>query len=188
MLALIFRVAQEAAEDPGIRRIAPHSDEFVWGSIAFAIIAIVMMKLVGPKMKQTVAARTERIRGQLEAAERTKMEAEGVLEQYRAQLADARNEGNRVIEESKKTAEALRKDLIAKAEAEAAEIINRARAEVGAERDRALAELRGTIGELSLKLAERVLGRELANEAAQRAFIDQTLAELVATAGNGQRS
>jgi F-type H+-transporting ATPase subunit b len=166
--------------------ILPHTDELVWGSIAFFIIFVALAKFGFPKFRATLQARTERIRAQLEAAERTKAEAEAVAEQYRAQLADARNEANRVIEESKKTAEALRKDLIAKAEAEASEIVNRARAEVGAERDRALAELRSTIGDLSLKLAERVIGRELSNEAAQRAFIDQTLAELVAT-GNGQR-
>jgi F-type H+-transporting ATPase subunit b len=186
MLSTILAIAQ-AEEETGLRDILPHGDEFFWGSLAFLLLLAAMTKLAWPQLKTTLAARTERIRGQLEAAERTKTEADGVLEQYRAQLADARNEANRIIEESKKTAEALRKDLIAKAEAEASEIVNRARGEVGAERDRALTELRSTIGDLSLKLAERVLGRELANEAAQRAFIDQTLAELVATS-NGQGS
>lgn len=189
MFATIFRVLQEHAPagDEGIRQILPETDELIWGSLAFFILFSVLVWKGFPKLKETLQARTDRIRGQLEAAERTKQEADAVLDQYRAQLADARNEANRIIEESKKTAEALRKDLIAKAEAEAAEIVNRARTEVGSERDRALGELRSTVGDLSLKLAERVIGRELANEAAQRAFIDQTLAELVAT-GNGQRS
>lgn len=183
MLGVIAAIAAETEKIS----ILPKKDELFWGSIAFFVIFVALAKFGFPKFRETLQARTERIKGQLEAAERTKAEAEGVMEQYRAQLADARNEANRIIEESKRTAEALRRDLIAKAEAEAGEIVNRARAEVGSERDRALTELRGTIGDLSLKLAERVIGRELANEAAQRAFIDQTLAELV-SGGNGQRS
>ncbi|HEX9696657.1 MAG TPA: F0F1 ATP synthase subunit B [Actinomycetota bacterium] len=158
--------------------ILPHADELIWGSIAFVLLFVALSKFAFPKLKATLAARTERIRGQLESAEKSKTEADAVLEQYRAQLADARNEANRIIEEAKRTAESVRRDLVVKAEQEAAEIVTRARAEVGSERDRAMAELRSSVASLTINVAERVIGRELQNDASQRAFVDQTIAEL----------
>lgn len=174
------------AADESTRFILPHTDELIWGSVAFIILFTFLAKVAFPKLKQTLDARTEKIKGSLESAEKAKSDAGALLEQYRQQLSEARAEANKIIEEGKRTAEALRRDLVARAGNEAQEIVARARAEVGAERDRALAELRSTIGDLSIELAKRVIGRELANEAAQRAFVDQTIAELAAI-GDGQR-
>lgn len=179
MLAVLLGV-----EEPRIH--IPETDELIWGSIAFIILFAFLAKAVFPRMKQMLEQRSEKIRGQLEAAERTKGEADEVLEQYRQQLARARSESQAIIEEAKRTAESMRRDLVARAEAEAQEIVARARAEVAGERDRAMAELRSSVGDLTITLAERVIQRELANEAAQRAYIDQTIAELAAL-GDGQR-
>ena len=158
--------------------ILPHADELIWGSIAFVLLFVALSIFAFPKLKQTMAARTERIKGQLEAADKAKSDADAVLDQYRAQLADARSEANRIIDEAKKTAESLRRDLVAKAEEEAAEIVTRARAEVGSERDRAMVQLRTSVASLTISVAEKVIGRELQNDAAQRTFVDQTIAEL----------
>ncbi len=183
----MFRIfAFFAAEgESATRFILPDPDELLWGSIAFLILLVALMVLGFPKMRKTMAARTDKIRGQLEAAEKTKADAEGVLQQYRQQVAGAQTEANRIIEEAKKTAEALRRDLIARAEADAGEILTRARAEVGAEKERAMAELRTNVADLTIRVAEKVIGRELSNEASQTAFVNQTIAEL-STMGNGR--
>jgi F-type H+-transporting ATPase subunit b len=52
-------------------------------------------------------ARTERIRGDLEGAEAAKAEAQTVLDEYRAQLADAKAEAGRIIEEARQAAEVV---------------------------------------------------------------------------------
>lgn len=182
----MLSVVKTLAAEEGIPQfILPAEDELIWGSIAFVLIFLLLAKLAFPKFKQTMRERTERIRGQLESADRTKAEADGVLDEYRRKLADAQNEANRIIEESKKTAEALRRDLVARAEEEATEIVNRARGEVGAERDRAVAELRASVADLTISVAEKVIGRELQSESAQRAYVDQTIAEL-SRMGNGR--
>lgn len=171
--------------DEGTNFIKPHMDELVWGSIAFVLLFLALSKFAFPKFKQTMTERTERIRGQLESAENTKTEADRMLEEYRAKLAAAQSEAGRIIEESKKTAEGLRRELVARAEEEAAEIVTRARGEVGAERDRAIAELRASVADLTITVAEKVIGRELQSESAQRSFVDQTIAEL-SRMGNGR--
>jgi F-type H+-transporting ATPase subunit b len=175
-----------AASDSATRVILPKKDELIWGTIAFVLLFAFLAKAVFPKVREMLEQRTERVRGQLEAADRSKQEADQMLEQYRAQLADARGEVQRIIDEGKRTAEAVRQELVARAEQEAADIVSRARADVAGERDRAMQQLRTTVGELSLQLASRVIERELSSSEAHRALIDRAIQELSVSGGNGQ--
>jgi len=161
--------------------ILPGKDELLWGSIAFLILVGAVVKFLGPKMNQLLKDRTAKIQGQLEEAERTKREADQVLEQYRAQLAGARAEVQKVIDEGKRTADALRADLVAKAESEAQEIVRRAQADVAGERDRAIQQLKQTMGELSIELAARIIEQDLKNNDAARSLVDKAIQELAIT-------
>jgi F-type H+-transporting ATPase subunit b len=181
--ALIFAAEEAAAATEKSLEVLPDADELLFGSIFFFILLLGLAKLVFPKLREVLANRTAKIQGQLEEAERTKRDADQLLEQYRAQLADARNEVARIVEEGKRTAEALRADLVRKAEQEAQDIVARARTEASGERDRAMAELRSTVGDLSLTLASRVIESELSNPEAQRSMVDRAIAELAGSNG-----
>ncbi|GAC1411908.1 MAG: hypothetical protein NVSMB57_07160 [Actinomycetota bacterium] len=173
------------AADESTRFIIPEKAELVWGSIAFGLVVLMLVWKVFPMYRKTLAARTAAIQGRIQEAETVKSSADKMVEEYRLRLANAQEEANRIIEEAKKTADSLRRDLAVKAEAEAQEIVTRARAEVTSEKDRAMAELRGNVADLTIKVAEKVIGKELSNETAQRAFVDQTIAEL-STMGSGR--
>ncbi len=174
-----------AAEETGVPRfVKPHTDELVWGSIAFLILFLALAKVAFPKLNQLLQERSAKIREGLESSEKSKAEADRMLEQYRKQLDEARGDAQKIIEEAKRTAESLRADLVKKSEAEAQDIVNRARAEVAGEADRARQQLRAELANLSLDLATRVIERELAQPESQRQFVERTIAELSAT-GNG---
>lgn len=177
----ISLAAEEAAKE---LEVLPDPDELLWGSLFFLVLLAVLIKFVFPKVNEGLAKRTAKIQGQMDAAEGVRREADTVLEDYRRQLADARSEASRIIEEGKRTAEALKADITARAETEAREIVARAQADVAGERDRAIASLQRSVGELSLTLAGRVIGAELANPEAQRALVDRAIADL--SGGNGR--
>ena len=124
-----------------------------------------------------------KIQGDLERAEETRRGAERELAEYREQLAGAREEANRIIEEARTTAEQLRADLQAKAERDAAATVAKAQEEIRAERDRVFQELRGEVAEIAVGLAGRVVGESLDATAHQR-LIDSYIDEV---AGNGKR-
>ena len=176
MLATLVLLAQEAPKKE--LKVLPDGAELVFGIIFFGVLFFALSKLVFPKVRETMEKRTAAIQGKLEEAERTKREADTILEQYRSQLADARTEVGKIIEEGKKTAEALRADLVRKAEQEAQEIVQRARQDVAGERDRAMAELRQTVGDLSISLASRVIEKELSSSESARALVDRAISEL----------
>ncbi|HVM64699.1 MAG TPA: F0F1 ATP synthase subunit B [Acidimicrobiales bacterium] len=161
--------------------ILPSVPELVWGILAFAIVVFLMWKYAFPSVKKGMDARTERIRESLSSAEQAKDDAEAVLAEYQRQLADARNEANRIIEEARQTADALRRDLTARAEADAAEIRNRATADIEAAKDRAMDELRSQLTDLAIGLAERVVRTNIDRDSNAR-LVD----EYISTIGNNR--
>lgn len=194
MLASLVLLAQEHADtaEETKRFILPHTDELVWGSIAFLILFLALWKLAFPKINQMLAERSAKIRSGLEEAEKAKADAERMMDQYRRQLDEARGEAAKIVEEAKRTAESVRRDLVAKAEQEAQEIVGRARTDVAGEAARAKQRLQTELVTLSLELAKRVVQRELSQPDAQRQFVERTIAELAATSGgpapgNGSR-
>jgi len=160
--------AGTAEEDSGAELLVPEIAELVWGGLAFAVLFVFMVRFAFPAFGRMLAAREAAIKADLEAAERAKAEADSLLADYRTQLAGAREDATRLIEEARAAADSVRADIVSKAEAERIDIVGRARQEINAERERAVRELNAQVGELSLDLAERVVGQSLDREAQLR--------------------
>jgi F-type H+-transporting ATPase subunit b len=173
-----------AAESSDKENLYPHAAELLVGAVAFAIIFFFMWKWVLPRVNTLLEERREKIQGELERAEATRTEADQILSDYKAQLANARDEANRIIEEARRTAQQLQLDLQARAEQESQATVARAQDEIRAERDRVFQELRTQVGEIAVVLAGKVVGAEL-DRAAHERLIDEYIDE-VASSGNGQ--
>jgi F-type H+-transporting ATPase subunit b len=177
-------IAQAAEPVSDKKDLYPHWNELIVGAIAFAILYFFVAKWILPRMNQLLDDRRRQIQGKMEEAEATRAGADKVLAEYREQLANARDEGNRLIEEARKTADQLRRDLQAKAEAESEATVARAQEEIRAERDRVFQELRHQVGEIAVDLASRVVGQSL-DKAAHDRLIDEYI-DSVASSGNGK--
>jgi F-type H+-transporting ATPase subunit b len=156
--------------------LTPEPNEIIWGSLAFAVLFGFFLWKGIPAVKNMEKAREDRIRNDLESAERTRAEAEAEKAQYDASLADSRNEAARIIDEARTSADNVRRDLIARAEAEAQEIRDRAQADIANQRTQAMAQLRDEVAELSIDLAGRIVEKNLDNDTNRQlvnSFIDQ---------------
>jgi F-type H+-transporting ATPase subunit b len=125
-----------------------------------------MYRTVFPSINQAHKDRRANIEGKLEQAEREREEAEQLLEHYRRRLRDAEDETQRILEEARSNAERVRRDLLAKAEADAGRELDRARLAIRAERDQAIRQLRNEVGTLAVSWppgwsATRWTGRQL---------------------------
>jgi len=163
VLALVLQAAEEGSQQAK-NPILPATNEIIWGSIAFIILLVGMWRFAFPAVTKMMNDRTERIRANLDNAEKVKTEAQSILDEYQRQLADAKSEANRIIEEARQTAEALRRDLMSRAEAEVAELRQRSAEDIAAAQDRALADLRSRISDLVIGAAEKVVERSLDRE------------------------
>ena len=182
MIGLISVLAQETVSDK--EDLYPHAAELIVGAVAFGVLFYFMWKWVIPRLNTLLDERRAQIQGQLESAEQTRQQAERELADYRSQLAGARGEANRIIEEARATAEQFRHDIQAKAEEESRLTVARAQDEIRAERDRVFNELRTQVGDIAVSLAGRVVGAELDTKSHERLiddYIDQ-----VASGTDGQ--
>ncbi|MGH3442575.1 MAG: F0F1 ATP synthase subunit B [Nitriliruptorales bacterium] len=185
MNVLATRQLLAAEGGGGITTVLPAPAELFWGAVAFLIFYLVMQRFAFPLINQVLEDRAAAIQGRISEAEERLSEADRIKAEYEEQLADAKNEANRIIEEARQTGESLRRDIVAKAETESEQIVQRARSEVQAERERAVQDLRAEVGRLSVQLAEKIVQKEL-DESAHAQLIDRYIGELAGT--NGSKS
>lgn len=157
--------------------LVPEMNEVIWGAFGFVIVFGFLAWKGVPAMRKTMDARTERIRGDLEGAESAKAEAQSVLDEYRAQLADAKAESGRIIEEARQAADGVKRDQEARLQTELAEMRERAAADVEAAKVQAIADLRGEVATLAIGAAEVVVGRNLDRDT-QAQLVEQYIASV----------
>ena len=148
--------------------ILPATNELIWGGISFVVLLVLLSKFAFPAIKKGMDDRTERIRKDLDEAEGAKTEADRIREDYSRQLADAKAEAGRIIEEARQAADSVRRDLTARAEAEAQELRQRNAEQLEAERARLMGEIRGQVSTLAIELAEKVVEANLDRDANTR--------------------
>ncbi|MEV6298459.1 F0F1 ATP synthase subunit B [Actinoplanes sp. NPDC051861] len=158
--------------------IIPVWQEIVVGSIAFAVLCFVLIKFVFPQMEKTFQARVDAIEGGIKRAEAAQAEANELLEQYKAQLAEARTEAARIRDEARADAEGIRQDVLAKAREESDRIIAAGNEQLVAQRASIVRELRSEVGTLAVDLASKIVGEALADEARTRGTVERFINDL----------
>src|SRR3954463_5785148 len=169
--------------------LLPPLGEIIIGLIAFGIVLLVMFKFVAPRFEQVFRARREAIEGGIERAETMQAEAKAALEQYRAQLAEARSEAAQIRDQARVEGQQILEELRTQAQEESARIVARGEEQLATQRQQVVNELRGQIGALAVDLAGRVVGESLSDDARRSGTVDRFLAELddMAPAGESTR-
>lgn len=169
-------VVAEESHNP----LVPAASDLVWSAICFIIILVFFWKLVLPKMQVMLDERSAAIEGNIEKAGAAQHEAEELLEQYTAQLSDARSEAAGIRDQAREDGKRILAEHKDQASAEAARITATAHAQIEAERHAAALSLRNEVGAIALDLAAGVIGESLDDDAKAAGIVDRFLAELEA--------
>lgn len=176
-IAAAIQIIAAEEEPEGIDLILPETKELIAGVIAFAIVFLFVWLWAWPALQEMLENRQKAITGQLEEAEKVKGEAESLLADYQAQVAGAKEEANQIIDEARTTADSMKTEIVARAEAEAASVMDKTRTDVAAERARAASALQSDVASLSLDMAEKVVAGSIDRDA-QAALVERYLDEL----------
>ena len=182
MFGVEMAYASEAAEGAeglagSLGAVYPNPAD-IWPTwVAFIILFFVLYKLALPSIIGMLDKRAETVMESLEKAEETKVEAERLLNEYKEQMAEARAEAGKVIDQGRKVAESMKEEIVAKANEEAAGIVAKAREVMETEREAAAAELQASVADLSVAVAGKVLGESMSTSDHQK-LIDKYLAEV----------
>ncbi len=152
-----------------------------WHTLNFLVLLFVLKRFLFPPVLRMLDERQARIRESMERAEQIQAESARAAETVKAQLDDARREGQNIINNASQIAQRIQTERQQQAQAEYEAILRRAQEDAAREREQAFAELRAQVADLAVLAAERIIHRQL-DPATQRQLVNEFLAE----AGDGR--
>ncbi|CAO5249541.1 F0F1 ATP synthase subunit B [Frankia sp. AgKG'84/4] len=173
---ILLAAAEGGHSDENV--LIPPLSELLIGTLAFGLLVAFFFWKIRPQVSKVYAERTDRIEGGLARAEAAQREAQAVLEQYRAQLAEARAEAGRIREDAHTEGRQIVDELRTSAQREIAEIKERADAQLAADRAQIVAQVRREVGELAIDLASKIVGYQVESSTTQSRLIDDFIAAL----------
>lgn len=164
-------------EEGGNFLVTPGVGLMIWTLIAFGITYYVLSKLAFPRIAEALDKRRKAIDESIDAAVRTKEEADQLLEEYRARLKEAREQADDIVARSRKAAEAHQEESKAEAKRYREELMETTRKDIEAETRRALDEIRKEVADLTVVATEKVTRKSLDSEDHRR-LIEEALSEV----------
>ncbi|MCX7886134.1 MAG: F0F1 ATP synthase subunit B [Verrucomicrobiae bacterium] len=149
----------------------------IWVVLTFVVMMGLLAKLAFKPIAEALERRGATIKAQLDEAERSRAEAKKLMQEYQEQLAKARAEAGKILEEARALGEKIRKEMLDKAAAESAALVQRAQEEIVRQKEKGVQELKETVADLSVQIATRILEREL-NADVHRQLVDNLIRNL----------
>jgi F-type H+-transporting ATPase subunit b len=157
--------------------VSPVPGLMIWTLVAFAITLVVLQRLAFPKIAEALDKRRRAIDESIDAAIKTKAEADQLLEEYRARLKEAREQADDIVARSRRAAEAHQEEAKASAKQYREELMQSTRKDIENETRRALDEIRKEVAGLTLIATEKVTRKSLDDEDHRR-LIEEALSDV----------
>ena len=166
-----------AAESGGNFLVSPSVGLMIWTLAAFFITYLLLRKLAFPRIQEALERRQKTIDESIDAAERTRREADELLGEYRERLKEARQQADEIVERARKAAEVLERDSVAEGRHKREELLEAARRDIEVETQRAIQEIRKEVADLTVMATEKVTRKAL-DGGDQRRLVEEALSEL----------
>ncbi len=154
--------------------------DLVWRAMNFTILAAVLFKVLKKPISNLLSGRQASIKDKFDELDVKKSEAEKRYAEYERKLSTIEQEAKKVIQEYIEQGEAEKKRIIEDAEKTAESIKKQAQFAVEQEMKRAKLVLSAEAAELSVKLAEDLIKKNL-NESDHKKLINEYIAKVVHT-------
>jgi F-type H+-transporting ATPase subunit b len=145
--------------------------------IVFLTAFIILAVFVWPKITRALDEREQKIRSEIESAEKAREKANAALAEYERNLASAREEASKMINQAKADAKAVADELKSRNQAEMVEMKQRATREIESAKQAAISAIHNEAASLGVSIASKILQRQV-NEGDQARMIDDSLQEL----------
>lgn len=171
MIAWAADAKPGAKQEPGMPQLDStwYASQVFWLAVTFIIFLLLCWKVILPKIDRVLEDRNQRIQGDLEQARELRDEADKVLADYEAALADARSKAQAAIREAANEAQTEATDAHQKLGAKLAEQVSEAEERIAAARTEAVGNVKGVAEDLAKAAAEKLLGSSVAAGDAQSA-------------------
>jgi ATP synthase F0, B subunit len=182
----VLPAASEGGEEGG-NMLLPETSDLVWGTVAFVIIAVVLLRYALPRFTKVLDERTRRIEEGLELADKAKEDQTNAELKAARLVEDARRDAAKIREDAQAQAQEIVAAAREAAQGEAGKALDAAERQIQADKQAAQISLRTDVGLLASSLAEKIVGEQLKDTELSARVIDRFLDDLEA-APNGEQS
>lgn len=158
--------------------LTPDFGLLFWMLLAFLIVFCLVAKFGFPIITKMVEERKKYIDESLKKAHEANEKLTGINKKSERILNEARIQQAEILNQAKATGDSIIKEAREKAQAESAKIILEAKAQIAAEKENALRDIRQTVADLSIMIAEKVVRQKLADNNEQQKLIEKMLDEV----------
>src|SRR3954454_7668770 len=122
-----------AASSGGNFLVSPSLGLMIWTLVAFFITFLLLRKLAFPRIQEALEKRQNAIEDSIDAAERTRTEADALLSEYRERLKEARAQAEEIVDRARKAGEAREREALEEGKAKREELLEQARRDIETE-------------------------------------------------------
>jgi F-type H+-transporting ATPase subunit b len=158
--------------------IQPDSGLIIWQALGFIILFVLLAKFAWKPILGALDEREQAIESAILAAENARNEMANLKAQNENLLQEARMERDQMLQKANETSARLIEEAKAEAEKAGAQMIANAKAVIETEKKAALVEVKNQVAALSLEVTEKLLRRELKDEASQKALVEEFVSDL----------
>ena len=162
--------------------LQPDAGLIIWTVITFLLLVVVLGKAVWRPILDSVTEREQRIRADIERAEKANAEAAALRQRYESQLAESQRQMQELVSQARSEAERSRAELVSAARAEADRIVAKGRQDLAGETDRLREQLRSEVAALSVDVAEKIISRSV-----DKKLADEILKESLQSVSGAKR-
>jgi F-type H+-transporting ATPase subunit b len=157
--------------------IEPGVGLMVWTLLVFGATMYLLSKLAFPRISAALGKRQKAIEDSIDTAERTRVEADALLAEYRERLKEARAQADEIVQRARQAADAHEQEAKQRGQELLADASQRAERDIDAATERALSDIRREVADLTVLATEKVTKKVL-TDADQRRLVDEALGEL----------
>ena len=157
--------------------VTPNPGLAIWAFIIFTLLIVILGKFAFKPIATALKEREQSIEASLAQAEKARLEMANLTAKNQELLDQAKEERAKILAEARTVADKLKAELLEKAKAEAAKTVADAKLAIDVEKKAAIAEVKNTAGALALEVAEKLLRKNLANDADQKALAEALVKE-----------
>src|SRR6187200_1871723 len=177
LLPLAAEAAEHGEEGGGSFLVSPGLGLMIWTLVLFLITMWVLSKVAFPKIQEALDKRAKAISESIDAAERQRQESDELLAEYRARLAEAREQADDIMARARKAAETAEAEAAAAGKEKREELVEAAKRDIEAETRRSLEQIRQEVADLTVLATERVTRKSLTPDD-QKRLVEEALSEV----------
>jgi len=148
---------------------ATYPSQLFWLTITFSVLFLVLWRIGGPMIADTIALRRSRIDDDLAAGEKAHREATSALAAYQAALSSARSEAHSLAEDMRKNITNEIERAKAEADSAATAALEQAQTQIDSVREAARGHIAKMAADAVPEIVQRLLGDMVTNDDAHKA-------------------